>query len=805
MNLKISYNWLREYFKTNQSVTDFAKEFSLKSQSVEKIKLIGQGLGGVVVGKILEIEKHPNADRLSLAKVDIGRRKPLELIFGQMAKVVVGDQLPVAVAPVKLPTGIEVQAANIRGVNSEGMFCLNSELGLSDRDEVMFFDASVAPGTSIVDALKLNDYLLEIEVTSNRPDAMSVVGLAREAAAGFGKKFLYREPKPSLVIPAKAGIQAAGSPIRSGMTKNKQNLLLKVEVKEPKLCPRYQAMVMTNVKVGPSPLWLQMRLILAGLRPINNLVDITNYVLLELGQPLHVFDYDKLNGQKIIVRPAKNGEKIMALDGKNYDLNENNLIIADQQNPVAIAGVMGGEFSATTAETKTIVFESANFQPLTVRKTTRAINLRSESSDLFEKGLSTFSTKLAILRAVELTQKLADGEVASSLIDLGAKAALPTKINFDLANVKQYLALEIPEDKIRKILESLGFKVKGKKILNLEVPWWRANDITAQHDIIEEIARIYGYDELPRTLPSGELPGLVEDSSFAWESLAKNLLVGWGFTEVYNYSMVSAQLLTDLDFPVKKAVRIANPLNEEMAYLRLTLLPQILVNIKINQKNFSRLKIFELSHVYLTENNKLPKELLRLTAAVGGGKDNFLAVKGIAELLLEKFGINNYQFKITDENCPIWEKGKGLDVYQENNFLGQFGLIRSDVLEKFDLDFPVACLDFDFTTLVKLANKQKIYVPMPEFPDVNRDLAIVVDQKITWQEVSELVNQSNPLLEKVEYLSTFVSPALGENKKSLAFRLTFRAPDRTLKVEEVEAVVEKVVSSLEKKFGARLR
>jgi len=798
MNFSVSYNWLKEFLprlervkagvRIDLPVNDFVKEFSLKSQTIDQVRELGKGLDKVVVGKLIEVEKHPDADKLHLAKVDIGKKTPLKLIFGQVVKLKVGDQLPVAVAPAKLPTGIQVKKAKIRGINSEGMFCLNSELGLSEYDEVTFFDSKVKPGTPIAEALNLtDDYLLDIEVTSNRPDVMSVVGLAREAAAALGVKDKIKIPKPKLEIKG-------------------EEIPLSVEVEEPKLCPRYNAVVMTDVKVGPSPLWLQMRLIAAGMRPINNLVDITNYLILEHGRPMHVFDYKRIKDQKIIVRQAKQNEKILALDGETYKLSQDHLAIADAKAPIAIGGVMGGELSAAVGKTKTIVFECAAFDPVLIRKTARELNLHSDSSDLFEKGLHPETTFVGMLRAIELTQKIAGGKVASPIIDVYAQDYKPNKIKFDIASIKRHLGIEIPVEEVKKILESLGFEVTGARILNVTVPYWRALDVEFEHDLIEEVARIFGYHNLPTSLPQGEIPVQTKEPVLFWEDKVKDILVSLGFTESYNYSFVSKDLLQKVKFPVKEALKIYNPLNEEMEYMRTTLIGQVLQNVAGNVKSFPQQKIFELSSVYLpTKEDKLPDELPKLTGVVVGSQDIFLQTKGVVEFLLKELGISGYKLELTDPKCPLWEKGHCLDIYKGKKFLGQFGLVKQNILEKFNIKQSVCLFDFDFQVLAKLATTIKTFQSIPEFPSVTRDLAIVVDQKLSWQEVSQIVNKADRLIVKVEYLSTFSDSTLGKGKKSLALRMVFRSSDRTLKSEEVDQVVNKVIKKLDKSFEAKLR
>ncbi|MFA6215218.1 MAG: phenylalanine--tRNA ligase subunit beta [Patescibacteria group bacterium] len=790
MNLKVSYKWVKEYLQTDKSLTDFVREFSLKSQTVDRVEEIKPKFNGVITAKILEVSPHPNADKLRLATIDTAKSK-LTVVCGA-PNISAGQVVPFAMegAVVLDPEGKEfkVGKAVIRGVESRGMLCSQKELGIgNDHAGIMILPPETALGKLLETILPLNDQILDIEITSNRPDAMSVVGLAREAAAALGAKLTYKEPKPDLKI--------------------SQKLALRVEVKELKLCSRYQAVVMSGVSVKPSPLWLQWRLLASGIRPINNLVDITNYILLEYGRPMHVFDYDKITGQKIIVRLAKAGEKILALDGNTYELKPSHLVIADAKVPIAVGGVMGGEDSAAVAETKNIVFEAAIFDPVLIRKTARDLNLHSESSDLFEKGLNPASTTAGILRAIELTQKIAGGKVASAISDSNSKKYNPAKIKFNPAIIRRYLGIDVPVAKIKTILVSLGFGVSGSKILTVAVPYWRAGDIAFDYDLVEEIARIYGYHNLPTKLPSGELPGRLKDELFFWEDKVKDILVGLGFTEIYSYSLVSKELLAKVKFSTAKAVKIFNPLNEEMEYLRTTLLSQTLKNIADNLKNFSGQKIFELSNIYLSEKtNDLPLETPKLTGAVVSGSQNdFFEAKGVIELLLKKIGFSRFDFVPTDAKCPLWQTGGALDILVDGKYVGQFGLVNSQILENFGIKVPVALFDFDFKILAGLAKTNKAYQSLPEYPSVTRDLAIVINEDITWQKVSDLVNQVNRLIVSVEYLSTFTDSTLGQGKKSLAFKLTFRAADRTLKSEEVDEIIKKIVEKLQKEFSAKLR
>jgi len=439
MNILTSYNWLKEYLDTDLSPGEFAAATTNAGNSVERTKNIGEGLEGVVVGEIKSIDKHPDANKLSVAKVDVGKKDNLQIIFGQMVEMEVGFKIPVAVAPMTMPNGNEIKKTKLRGEVSEGMLCLDQELGFSDKGvSIRFFDESVKNGTSIVDALELDDVIFDIEVTSNRPDCRSIIGQAREGGAAIGGGFKM----PQVSIP-----------------KAKETPSFSIQVDEPELCPKYSAISIENVKVGPSPWWMQKKLMFAGFKPINNIVDITNYVLHEYGQPLHTFDADKLEGEKIIVRKAKKNEKFLALDENEYKLSSDQLVIADEKQAVAVAGVMGGELTGTTENTTRVLIESATFDPVSVRQTSRALNLYSDSQLLFEKGLSTESTKPALARAVELILELAGGEVASGVLVEEAKTYEPLVFDFNPTKVNELMGVELKEEEMASILKQLGFQV----------------------------------------------------------------------------------------------------------------------------------------------------------------------------------------------------------------------------------------------------------------------------------------------------------------------------------------------------------
>ena len=809
MDRRISYNWIKEHIKLKVSAEQFAAEFSLKSQTVDRVTEFGKGFSGVVTAKVTALTSHPNADKLKLATVAVGKMT-LEVVCGA-PNVAVGQIVALAPVGAKVQDAKNagsqwaVKRATIRGVESNGMLCSQRELGLGDDHVgIMVLPSDVAVGKPLETALKLPDRLLDIEITSNRPDAMSVVGLAREAAAVFDAPVLTKAPRPNLSVA--------------------RRLPLSIIVKEPKLCPRYQGVVMTGVTIKPSPLWLQLRLLSGGLRPINNVVDITNYILLEYGKPLHVFDYEKVAGAKIIVRLAKKGETLLALDGNTYKLSPDHLVIADNRQPIAVGGIMGGEASAATTATTTVIFESAVFDPVAIRKTSRSLNLHSDSSDLFEKGLRPESVPVSMLRAIELTQQLAGGplrhpaslpkrgersaasRVASAIVDVAVSRQQPTVVTFDPETIQRSLGVTIPIATVKKILSRLGFTVSGSTSLRVTVPWWREGDIGAGHDLIEEVARIYGYSSLPTRLPAGNLPGRATDPRLVWQDAIKDILVGAGFSEVYNYSLVSASLLKAAGGAGKDAIELANPLSEDLKYLRTSLLPQLLKNVADNLGNARTQRLFELSNTYRPRGSKeLPEERPQLAGVVVDPAATFLLdAKGAVELMLKKIGITGYQASVGSAGS-IWEHNAAITFTLKRKTIGVCGVVNPKLHNQFGIAKPVAAFIFDVTLLTGAASAVSVYQPIPEFPAIERDIALTVDQRVSWQQINDQVQGIDPLLVAVEYLSTFTDARLGAGKKSVAFRVVFRSTERTLKSEEADAVVTKIIKTLEAGLGAKLR
>ena len=825
MNLNISYNWLKEYVALKGTVEEFAKKFSLHGPTVDRIEQLGKGLDDIVVGELLDISKHPEADKLSLATVNIGQGKTIVLIFGQMAKVAVGNRVPVAIAPTVMPDGKEIKKANIRGVVSEGMLCLDSEMGLSQETHLTKFGPEVKPGTPIRKAMHLNDALMDIEVTTNRPDAMSVVGLAREAAAITGSQFKYQEPKVPKGLPRK----------------NDRQFPLQLTVKEKKLCPRFNALVMTDVVVKESPYWLQKRLTDSGIRPINNLVDITNYVLLEYGKPMHVYDYDKIEGHKIIVRkgtPLKgsigkieNGqvvkmeerfhqEKILALDEKVYEIKSGMLVVADIRKPIGIAGVMGGAETGVTKETKTIVFESAIFDPVHIRQTSRGLNCYSESQALFEKGLPLELTELSIYRAVELTMELAGGRVVSKLLDSNKPKKRPQIATLDWETLNSYLGLQLPPAKVKSYLTSLGFKVSfTKNQIKAEVPFWRQGDVAMDKDLIEEIARLYGYHNLPSERMTGEIPTEAQSDYFYWQDKIKEIFKGFGLNEVYTYSFGPEKLLQVINVEPKEAVTVKNELSEDYKYLRTNLVPSLLTAVEQNQDNYKSGQLFELANVYKKKANKeLPNERPMLAVAVWNDEQagqEFYQAKGILEALLKSLNISKYLLsqgkKVSDlpiatDKEKVFEPGKALELSIKSEVIGYCGYPKNRLLSQMGIKRSCALVYLDVKRLIPYAKKTTKFKASSEFPQVERDLAFFLNQSIKWKKINDLIlTIDNQLIKNIEPFDFYQGKEVPEGKKSVAFKSIYQSEERTLKQQEVDDIEKKIIKTIQTELGGKLR
>ncbi|MFH1621119.1 MAG: phenylalanine--tRNA ligase subunit beta [Patescibacteria group bacterium] len=845
MNSLVSYEWLKHYVNLKGvSPDEFARRISLSGPAVEKIIPQGRDLEKIVVGQIKEIKPHPNADKLRLVMVDVGLSSQLQAPGSKKSvhlHIVCGgsnlekDQwVAVALIGAKVRWHgagdlIELQPAEIRGQKSEGMICAASEIGLGEafpHEEKEILDlgkefkwnvgagsprpgrenCAPTPGAPLADVLGLSDdVVMDIEVTSNRVDAMGMVGLAREASAILNKKMIWKAPKSA----------GAGSS-RQGRGNRAPTKVLSVKVDAKKLCPRYMAVKIDGLKVGPSPWWMKKRLISAGLRPINNIVDITNYVLLEYAQPMHAFDAEILTGA-IHVRLAQKNEKIKALDGKDYALDDSMLIVADEEKPIAIAGVMGGENTGVTQSTNSVVFEAATFDPVSVRRTARKLNLQSDSQLRFEKGLSTQAPPEALARAIELTLELAGGEVVSPLVDVEAEKYKHQTFSISSDEIRSLMGVEIKTVDMVGILRRLGFSIATSgKTIKAKVPWWRDHDIELARDLVEEVARVYGYGNIPAVVPMDLAPRPMA-AELVWEDRIRDVAKGAGLTETYSYSFVSKELLEKAGYDSTSMLHVQNPLTSDLEIMRTTLLPSLLQVAAENVEREPNLRFFEISNVYYPKNRvsstkrgtssdwtDLPDEQPELGALFLGGDDAWKIAKGFVEHLLHEMGIEDVSWKrlATDE---FWHPGRTAQAFKDQELMATVGEVSPKIARNFKLESRVALLDMPLKSVVKFATTARHYIPLSPFPSAKRDLAVLVDRRVEFDDMAREIKRIDPLITNVEWFDTYRGKNLQENQKSVAMHLEFSSPERTLESKEVDGFMENAVLILKEKFKAEIR
>ncbi|MCK4744619.1 phenylalanine--tRNA ligase subunit beta, partial [Candidatus Parcubacteria bacterium] len=732
----ISLNWLRDFVEIPSSITPEELDLRLTMHTVEidGIEKQGKNLSGVVVGEILEIKNHPNADKLSVAQVNVGEKKPRQIIFGQMADMNVGFKIPMALAPTVLPSGMKIIKTKLRGEISEGMFCLDQELGLvKEAVSIRFFDKSIKNGISIVKALGLNDTIFEVDNKSitNRPDLWGHYGMAREISAFL--KVKLKEQNVNLKS-----------------LKKDTGKKISVEVKNSELCQRYMAIEISGIKIAPSPEWIQKRLIAVGQKPINNIVDITNYVMLELGQPLHAFDKNSVD--KIIVRTAKKGETVETLDGEKRELDKEILVIADGRKPIAIAGVIGGAESGITDKTESIILESANFNFLSIRKTSQKIGTRTESSMRFEKGLDPNLCEIAIARAVELIKQICQqAKIASALADKKQFNDSAKIIKLNLEWLDKKIGDDITEKKVVEILTSLGFKIKKnrnqKNILDVEIPSWRAGrDISIPEDLVEEIARIYGYDNLKLKMPRAEIKAPLIQQEQILERKIKNILAGApALLEVYNYSFVGKDQLKKMGIDYSNYIRLANPISQNHTMLRQGLAANMIGSIIVNQARQKKIRLFEIGGIYINSDGsldkddkgeeKLPFQEKRVCLAVAVDKyaDANDSAKAIIGNLLETFGFE-FNF-LSIETASNWAEQKtSAQIEVNKEVIGSINRVSKNVKNKIGLKKEAIICELSLNKLLDLINKKGDlkYKEIAKYPRLIRDLAFVINEKVLY-------------------------------------------------------------------------
>lgn len=801
----ISLNWLKDFVKIPSSITseELGLRLTMHTVEIDGVEKHADKFRNIIVGKILEIKKHPNADRLQIAKIDVGKERMMDVVCGA-SNIEIGQMVPVAIMGAKLPNGLEINETEIRGVKSCGMICAEDELELGDdHSGIIVLEKDAKIGQNLGEFLKLNDTIFEVDNKSitNRPDLWGHYGMAREISA-----FLKVELKK-----LKVGLKCLQK-----ITDKKIN----IKIEKPELCKRYMAIEMSGIEIAPSPKWMQKRLIAVGMKPINNIVDITNFVMLELGQPLHAFDKNLVD--KIVVRQAKKGETIETLDKEKKELDKDILVIANSKKPLAVAGVIGGIDSGITEKTDSIIIESANFDFLTIRKASQKIGTRTESSMRFEKGFDPNLCEIAIARAVELTKQICpQAKIASDLADKKQFKKDKKIIELDLEWLNKKIGDNISEKKIVKILTSLGFKIKKdqKNILAVEIPSWRAGrDITIPEDLVEEIVRIYGYDNLELNMPMAEIKSSVIHKEQILEQKIKNILIGSPIlSEVYNYSFVGEEQLAKLGIGFSNYIKLANPISNLQTMLRQNLTVNLLENIKINQAKFNEIRLFEIGSVYFSEDGdiykdsknrkKLPREEKILGIVLVGGKNNslFKEMKGIVEYLAENFDLE-INFKQA-KNIKDWEDEKFASLIKIGKTeIGSINILKTAAAKKIGIKkevvFAEIILKNFFSEIEKTVSKK--YKPREKYPSVVRDLAFVIDVKMSYSEIREEILEFNKEIRNVELFDEFVNGKLGDNKKSLAFHIVYQA-GRTLISKEVDNLQKKLVNHLRDKFKAEIR
>ena len=789
--MKFPISWLNDYVDIKDvSAKDFAHALTMSGSKVEGVENAGDEIKNVVVGKLLEVTKHQNSDHLNICQVDIGDGV-VQIVTGAQ-NIKTGDYVPVAKHNSYLPGGVHITKGKLRGEPSNGMLCSYDELGLSKEDVpyaaddgILIFPEPIAPGTDIKDVFGLDEDVVEFEITSNRPDCFSVIGLARETAVTFGRPYEIKTPV----------VKGSGGNV---------NDIAKVTVKSDD-CLRYAARVIKNVKIAESPKWLKDRLHLSGIRSINNIVDITNYVLLEYGQPMHAFNLEDLENGEIVVRKAEDNEKITTLDGEERQLDSSMLVICDKHKPVCVAGVMGGENSEVRETSDAILFECATFDGPCVRLAAKKLGLRTEASSRYEKGLDVNNVIPALNRACELVEMLGAGEVVDGTIDVVNCEYKPTKIELRPDKINAFLGTDISRDEMVKILTSLEFKIDGDTIT---VPSFRP-DVLREADVAEEVARIYGYNNIKSTPLRGETTRVIKPANQVVEEIVHNCLVAHGLYETLTFSFIGPKLIEQIntnDEKLKKAVVIKNPLGEDTSIMRTTLIPSVMSTLALNhaRRNDSA-KIYELANVYIpVEGEKLPDEHKNITIGMYGGCD-FYDMKGIVEELLDALKIKDADYVPETENTTF-HPGRCANLVKDGKKIGVFGEVHPTVSKNFGMDTRVYICELDLNTLISFYSDSVKYKQLPKYPAVSRDIAMLIDDNINVSKIEKIIKKNaGNILEGYTLFDVYKGSQIPEGKKSVAYSVTFRADDRTLTDDEISAVFDKILAGLKEQLGAELR
>lgn len=796
--MNLSMKWLSDYVTLDTTVKEFCAAMTMSGSKVEVATEEGSEIKNVVVGKLLSVVPHENSDHLVVCQVDVGQEQPIQIVTGA-PNVKAGDIVPVALCGAELPNGVKIKKGKLRGVESNGMLCSLGELGLTVHDfpyaiadGIFLIQEDCQIGQDIHEAIGLNDTSVEFEITSNRPDCLSVTGLAREAAATYHVPLNLKKPT------------------FQGIDGNIQDEL-QVEIQNKEKCPRYAAGIVKNVKIAPSPRWMRERLRASGVRPINNLVDITNYVMLEYGQPMHAFDLRYVKDGKIVVRNAAKGETITTLDGVTRTLSPEMLVIADAEKPIAVAGVMGGEYSGIMEDTNTVVFESAYFEPVQVRRTAKKLGMRTDASARYEKGLDPEGCLRTLERAFELVELLGAGEPVRTHIDLNYNEKQRNRIPFDPEWINKFLGTDISREEMCDTMKMLEIEVDGDTCIS---PSFRI-DLERPADLAEEVARIYGYNNIPSTVIKGVANASLTPKQKFRRTL-ENATVAVGCYGILTYSFISPKYFDKIALPadssLRKTVVISNPLGEDTSVMRTTTLPSMLETLSLNYKNRNAaVALYEIGKEYLpTAPDKLPEEPDRLTIGMYGDDADFFTLKGMVETILETAGLHDCTYKACGTDAPFGEicalhPGRSAVIYAGETPIGYLGEVHPTVQKNYEIGTRTYVAKLLIDEMQPLAQTEITYQPLPKFPAITRDLSLVCADKVPVGDLQAAMKEAvGNILEQITLFDVYKGEQIAAGMKSVSFSIRMRSHEGTLTDEQADAAMKRVLKAL-KEHGATLR
>lgn len=787
--MKLSINWLKDFVDISEvPPKKLADELTMSGSKVETVEQESKNIKNIVVGKILDINPHPNADKLVVCSVQASNfeESSLQIVTGAK-NLKIGDLVPVALHNSTIFDGRKIKKGKLRDVESEGMLCSLGELGLSKsdfpyavEDGIFVLNEVCSPGDDIKKVLEIDDIILEFEITSNRPDCMSILGLANEVACTINKDLKLKIVKSF-----------------QNFNTNHENII-EVNVENSDLCKRYLAVHIKDIKIGPSPKWMRNRLRVCGVKPINNIVDITNYVMLEYGNPLHAFDYEKISGKEINIRKAKNNEKILALNNEEYNLDEEVLIISDKDKPIAIAGIIGGINSSITEETSSIVLESALFDATNIRQTSKKLNLRTDSSLRFEKDLNSVTPMDAMSRACSLIEELNIGKIEKKPIDINNSRVKSVEIHFDSYWINNYLGTKIEETHMIDILRRLGFKVDKDTIT---VPHFRT-DVENKFDIAEEVARIYGYNNIPSTPLSGISEAKLDEFQ-KFERKLRDIVIGCGCYEVSTYSFISEKHYDRLNIPrddnLRDYIKILNPLGEDTSIMRTTAIPSMvdILSLNFNNRNLE-VMFFDLSNEYIKNHQgDLPHENKKLIIGLYGKDFDFFSIKGIVEIILNRFNISDYDVSSKKDN-PIFHPGRCCIIEKDGLIIGTVGELHPNVADNYSVNCKSYIADIDVLNIFNLSRIEKKYIKLPKFPHSCRDLGLICEKTLPIINIEKSIKNSvGRMLEDIELVDIYEGEQIPDDKKSVCYSISMRNSEATLTDGDIEKIISKILKDLE--------